>query len=90
MALARVFLKDPPLLILDEATSALDSEVENLIHDAMHRLMRGRTSFLIAHRLSSAVEADLIVVLDDGALVETGTHSELLRRRGLLATAREE
>src|SRR5208282_701254 len=58
LALARVFLKNPPILILDEATSGLDSEVENLIHDAVRRLMKGRTSFLIAHRLSSAVEAD--------------------------------
>ncbi len=85
VALARVFLKDPPVLVLDEATSALDSEVENLIHEAMRRLMRGRTSFLIAHRLSTAVEADLIVVLDKGALVETGTHPELLRSGGVYA-----
>jgi len=85
LALARVFLKNPPLLILDEATSGLDSEVENLIHDAVRRLMRGRTSFLIAHRLSSAVEADLIVVLDLGRLVEIGTHSELLARRTVYA-----
>jgi subfamily B ATP-binding cassette protein MsbA len=67
LALARVFLKDPLILILDEATSGLDSEVENLIHDAVRRLMRGRTSFLIAHRLASAVEADKIVVLDHGS-----------------------
>jgi subfamily B ATP-binding cassette protein MsbA len=85
LALARVFLKNPPLLILDEATSGLDSEVENLIHDAVRRLMRGRTSFLIAHRLASAVEADLIVVLDRGRLVESGTHSELLASRGVYA-----
>ena len=85
LALARVFLKNPPVLILDEATSGLDSEVENLIHDAVRRLMRGRTSFLIAHRLSSAVEADLIVVLDQGRVVESGTHAELLARRGVYA-----
>ena len=66
LALARVFLKNPPILILDEATSGLDSEVENLIHDAVRRLMKGRTSFLIAHRLASAVDADVIVVLDRG------------------------
>jgi ABC-type multidrug transport system fused ATPase/permease subunit len=83
--LARVFLKNPPILILDEATSGLDSEVENLIHDAVRRLMRGRTSFLIAHRLASAVEADLIVVLDQGRVVESGTHAELLARRGVYA-----
>jgi ABC-type multidrug transport system fused ATPase/permease subunit len=82
LALARVFLKDPLILILDEATSGLDSEVENLIHDAVRRLMRGRTSFLIAHRLASAVEADKIVVLDHGRVVETGTHLELIARRG--------
>jgi ATP-binding cassette, subfamily B, putative efflux pump len=85
LALARVFLKNPPVLILDEATSGLDSEVENLIHDAVRRLMKGRTSFLIAHRLASAVEADLIVVLDQGRLVESGTHAELLARRGVYA-----
>ncbi|MGO9454947.1 MAG: ABC transporter ATP-binding protein [Candidatus Binataceae bacterium] len=83
LALARVFLKNPPILILDEATSGLDSEVENLIHDAVRRLMKGRTSFLIAHRLSSAVEADLIVVLDRGRVVESGTHAQLLARGGV-------
>ncbi|HEY6419934.1 MAG TPA: ABC transporter ATP-binding protein [Candidatus Binataceae bacterium] len=85
LALARVFLKDPPVLILDEATSGLDSEVENLIHDAVRRLMRGRTSFLIAHRLASAVDADIIVVLERGCLVESGTHAELLEHGGVYA-----
>ena len=85
LALARVFLKNPPILILDEATSGLDSEVENLIHDAVRRLMKGRTSFLIAHRLASAVEADIIVVLDRGRLVESGPHAELLAHRGVYA-----
>ena len=85
LALARVFLKNPPILILDEATSGLDSEVENLIHDAVRRLMRGRTSFLIAHRLASAVDADVIVVLDHGRLVESGPHAELIERRGVYA-----
>jgi subfamily B ATP-binding cassette protein MsbA len=84
-ALARVFLKDPPILILDEATSALDSEAENLIHDAIRRLMRGRTSVLIAHRLATAVGADVIVVLDQGSLVETGTHAGLLLSGGVYA-----
>jgi len=85
LALARVFLKNPPILILDEATSGLDSEVENLIHEAVRRLMKGRTSFLIAHRLASAVEADIIVVLDRGRLVESGPHAELLAHRGVYA-----
>jgi ABC-type multidrug transport system fused ATPase/permease subunit len=85
LALARVFLKNPPVLILDEATSGLDSEVENLIHEAVRRLMRGRTPFLIAHRLSSAVEADLIVVLDQGRMVEIGSHAELLEKMAVYA-----
>jgi ATP-binding cassette, subfamily B, putative efflux pump len=83
LALARVFLKNPPILILDEATSGLDSEVENLIHDAVRRLMKGRTSFMIAHRLASAVDADVIVVLDRGRIVEVGSHAELVKRAGV-------
>jgi len=85
LALARAFLKDSKIVILDEATSAVDSESENLIHEAMERLMEGRTVFLIAHRLRSALTADMIVVLDQGNLVETGTHQELLRRNGTYA-----
>jgi ATP-binding cassette, subfamily B, putative efflux pump len=85
LALARVFLKNPPILILDEATSGLDSEVENLIHDAVRRLMKGRTSFLIAHRLASAVDADIIVVLDHGRVVEVGPHAALLKTGGVYA-----
>jgi subfamily B ATP-binding cassette protein MsbA len=85
LALARAFLKDSKIVILDEATSAVDSESENLIHEAMERLMDGRTVFLIAHRLRSAINADLIVVLDHGQIVEIGTHAELLRRRGAYA-----
>jgi subfamily B ATP-binding cassette protein MsbA len=81
LALARAFLKDSKIVILDEATSAVDSESENLIHEAMERLMVGRTVFLIAHRLRSAITADMIVVLDRGRIVETGSHAELLRRR---------
>jgi ATP-binding cassette, subfamily B, putative efflux pump len=85
LAIARAFLKDAKIVILDEATSAVDSESENLIHDAMERLMRGRTVFLIAHRLRSAVTADMIVVMDGGQIVETGNHADLIRRRGAYA-----
>ena len=85
LAIARAFLKDSKIVILDEATSAVDSESENLIHKAMERLRDGRTVFLIAHRLRSAVTADLIVVLDRGRIVETGRHAELMRRGGTYA-----
>lgn len=80
LALARAFLKDSLIVILDEATSAIDFEAENQIHEAMERLMRNRTVFMIAHRLRSATTADLIVVLEHGSVVETGTHDQLLHR----------
>ena len=83
IAIARAFLKDPPILILDEATSALDSESENLIHDALRRLMAGRTTVIIAHRLSTVINADRIVVIEDGEVCEIGRHAELLARGGL-------
>ncbi len=83
VALARVILKDPRVLILDEATSHLDSESEALIQEALERIMKGRTSLVIAHRLSTILSADLILVLDEGQIVQRGTHRELLAEGGL-------
>lgn len=85
VAIARAILKDAPILLLDEATSALDSESEMLIQDALARLMKNRTSIVIAHRLSTIAKLDRIVVLDDGKIVEQGTHTELLARHGTYA-----
>jgi ATP-binding cassette subfamily B protein len=85
VAIARVLLKDPRILVLDEATSSLDSQTEALIQEALHPLLRGRTTFAIAHRLSTVLAADQILVLDGGRLVEAGTHAELLARGGLYA-----
>lgn len=85
IALARVILKDPRILVLDEATSSLDSESEALIQEALKRVMAGRTSIVIAHRLSTILAADLILVMDRGQIVERGTHTELLARGGLYA-----
>jgi len=83
IALARVILKDPRILVLDEATSSLDSESESLIQEALKRVMAGRTSIVIAHRLSTILAADLILVMDRGQIVEQGTHDELLAMSGL-------
>ena len=85
MAIARVILKDPKILVLDEATSSLDSQSEALIQEALERIMVDRTSLVIAHRLSTILSADTILVLDHGRLVEQGTHAELLARGGLYA-----
>ncbi len=83
LAIARAILKDPAILILDEATSALDTESERLVQEALDKLMKGRTTFVIAHRLSTVRKADIIVVLDKGEIVEKGQHKELLSKGGL-------
>jgi subfamily B ATP-binding cassette protein MsbA len=83
VGIARAILRDPPLLILDEATSSLDTESEQLIQAALDRLLRGRTVFVIAHRLSTISGADRILALEDGRLVESGTHDELHAAGGL-------
>ena len=85
VAIARAILKDPPILLLDEATSSLDNESERLVQDALDRLKVGRTTIIVAHRLSTIRAADRIAVLDDGWLVELGTQDELLAHDGLYA-----
>ena len=83
LALARAILADPKILILDEATSSVDAEAEYLIQQALERVLKGRTALVIAHRLSTIRNADKILVLDSGRIVETGNHAELMQRGGL-------
>src|SRR6202021_789268 len=85
IALARAILKDPPILLLDEATSALDAESERLVQEALEKLMQGRTTIIIAHRLAPVLKADRIVVLEAGRVVAVGSHTQLLRSSALYA-----
>ena len=86
LCIARIMLTLPPMLILDEATSSIDTRTEMRIQKAFLKLMEGRTSFIVAHRLSTVKEADVILVMKDGDIVEKGTHKELLRLRGFYYT----
>ncbi|WP_139296276.1 ATP-binding cassette domain-containing protein, partial [Moritella viscosa] len=85
IAISRVLLKDAPILVLDEATSALDSEVEAAIQDSLNELMDGKTVIAIAHRLSTIAAMDRLIILDEGRVVEQGSHKELLAKQGIYA-----
>jgi subfamily B ATP-binding cassette protein MsbA len=83
LCIARAVLANPPIMLLDEATSALDTESEKLVQDALNKLMENRTSLVIAHRLSTIQRADKIIVLDAGKIIESGTHQELMKHKGM-------
>ena len=83
LSIARAVYKNPPIMVLDEATSALDTQSEKLVQDALNNMMANRTSIVIAHRLSTITNADKIIVLEDGAIKESGTHIELLEKDGI-------
>jgi ATP-binding cassette subfamily B protein len=85
VSIARTILKGPPILVLDEATSALDSFTEQEIQESLRRVSKNRTTLVIAHRLSTVVDADEIIVLDAGRIAERGTHAGLLRKKGIYA-----
>ena len=86
ISIARAILKDAPIIILDEATSSIDTRTEIKIQEAFARLMQGRTSFIVAHRLSTIREADVILVMRDGHIIEQGNHEQLLQQNGFYAT----
>lgn len=90
LALARIFIKPPKVLLLDEATSSIDAYTELKVQEAFNQLMAGRTSFVIAHRLATIRSADLIIVMNHGAIVEQGTHDQLMAKRQLYYQMQEE
>ena len=83
LSIARATVANPPIMILDEATSSIDTRTETLVQQGMDNLMKGRTTFVIAHRLSTVRNSDTIIVLDSGRIIERGTHEELIRNHGV-------
>ena len=83
LSIARAEIYNPPVMILDEATSSIDSRTEKIVQEGMDQIMNGRTSFVIAHRLSTIMNSDVIIVLENGEIVERGDHADLLEQRGI-------